>query len=119
MPSQVENILVIGHSCCGGIRALMSMQNDANARLNYIIPDVGCPFSFFDIIVLYISHLVIFSIFSSFIKSWVVVGKNARIKTEAVASFLNFDQQCRHCEKVVLFIFVIHVLVGISKHSII
>lgn len=63
---KVENILVIGHSCCGGIRALMSMQDDANA---------------------------------SFIKSWVVVGKNARIKTEAAASSLNFDQKCRHCEK--------------------
>ncbi|XP_017434250.1 beta carbonic anhydrase 5, chloroplastic isoform X3 [Vigna angularis] len=24
----VENILVIGHSCCGGIRALMSMEDD-------------------------------------------------------------------------------------------
>ncbi|XP_054804294.1 beta carbonic anhydrase 5, chloroplastic-like [Prosopis cineraria] len=63
---KVENIIVIGHSCCGGIRALMSMQDDANA---------------------------------SFIKSWVVVGKNARIKTEATASSLNFDQKCRHCEK--------------------
>ncbi|XP_061365451.1 beta carbonic anhydrase 5, chloroplastic-like [Gastrolobium bilobum] len=63
---QVKNILVIGHSCCGGIRALMSMQDDANA---------------------------------SFIKSWVVLGKNARIKTEAAASNLSFDEQCRHCEK--------------------
>ncbi|PIA46461.1 hypothetical protein AQUCO_01500182v1 [Aquilegia coerulea] len=25
---EVENILVIGHSCCGGIRALMSMQDE-------------------------------------------------------------------------------------------
>ncbi|MED6159809.1 Beta carbonic anhydrase 5, chloroplastic [Stylosanthes scabra] len=30
---KVEHILVIGHSCCGGIRALMSMQDDANERL--------------------------------------------------------------------------------------
>lgn len=30
-PFQVENIFVIGHSCCGGIRALMSMQ-DENPR---------------------------------------------------------------------------------------
>ncbi|KAI7992260.1 hypothetical protein LOK49_LG12G00699 [Camellia lanceoleosa] len=29
---EVENILVIGHSCCGGIRALMSMQDDVNSR---------------------------------------------------------------------------------------
>ncbi|CAL5415679.1 unnamed protein product [Camellia sinensis] len=27
----VENILVIGHSCCGGICALMSMQDDVNS----------------------------------------------------------------------------------------
>ncbi|XP_072068598.1 beta carbonic anhydrase 5, chloroplastic isoform X4 [Arachis hypogaea] len=66
---EVEHILVIGHSCCGGIRALMSMQDDANESS------------------------------SSFINSWVVVGKNARIKTEAAASQLNFDQQCSHCEK--------------------
>lgn len=63
---EVENILVIGHSCCGGIRALMSMQDEVN---------------------------------SSFIQSWVVVGKNARLSTKAAASNLNFDQQCRHCEK--------------------
>ncbi|XP_028112509.1 beta carbonic anhydrase 5, chloroplastic-like isoform X4 [Camellia sinensis] len=66
-PFEVENILVIGHSCCGGIRALMSMQDDVNS--------------------------------SSFIRSWVVVGKNARLSTKAVASNLSFDQQCRHCEK--------------------
>ncbi|MED6158628.1 hypothetical protein PIB30_034463 [Stylosanthes scabra] len=29
---EVENILVIDHNCCGGIRALMSMEDDANAR---------------------------------------------------------------------------------------
>ncbi|XP_028787233.1 beta carbonic anhydrase 5, chloroplastic [Neltuma alba] len=63
---KVENIMVIGHSCCGGIYALMSMQDDTNA---------------------------------SFIKSWVVVGKNARMKTEATASSLDFEQKCRHCEK--------------------
>ncbi|CAL5395532.1 unnamed protein product [Camellia sinensis] len=63
---EVENILVIGHSCCGGIRALMSMQDDVN---------------------------------SSFTRSWVVVGKNARLSTKTVASNLSFDQQCRHCEK--------------------
>jgi carbonic anhydrase len=64
---EVENILVIGHSCCGGIRALMSMEEGEDS--------------------------------SSFIKNWVVVGKNARLITKAVASNLSFDQQCRHCEK--------------------
>ncbi|KAG6644430.1 beta carbonic anhydrase 5, chloroplastic-like isoform X3 [Carya illinoinensis] len=29
---EVENILVIGHSSCGGIQALMSMQDDADSR---------------------------------------------------------------------------------------
>ncbi|KAK4776601.1 hypothetical protein SAY86_005289 [Trapa natans] len=65
---QVENILVIGHSCCGGIQALMSMQNVSDDS-------------------------------SSFIKSWVRVGRNASISTKAAASGLSFDQQCRHCEK--------------------
>ncbi|KAL3843787.1 hypothetical protein ACJIZ3_001190 [Penstemon smallii] len=65
---EVENILVVGHSCCGGIRALMSLQDEDNSS-------------------------------NSFIKSWVVVGKPARAKTKASASNLNFDQQCRHCEK--------------------
>lgn len=32
---QVENILVIGHSSCGGIQALMSMQDDADSRFDY------------------------------------------------------------------------------------
>lgn len=31
---QVENILVIGHSRCGGIRALMSMQDEVDSRFN-------------------------------------------------------------------------------------
>lgn len=64
---QVENILVIGHSCCGGIQALMSMEDEDDSR--------------------------------SFIRSWVIVGKNARLTTKSVASNLSFDQQCRHCEK--------------------
>lgn len=64
---EVENILVIGHSCCGGIRALMSME------------DSGKP--------------------SGFIQNWVVLGKNARLKTKVAASSLSFDQQCKHCEK--------------------
>lgn len=63
---QVENILVIGHSCCGGIRALMSMDGEVD---------------------------------SSFIKRWVIVGKNAKLSTKANASNLSFDQQCKHCEK--------------------
>ncbi|TYI37446.1 hypothetical protein ES332_A03G212000v1 [Gossypium tomentosum] len=63
---EVENVFIIGHSCCGGIRALMSMQDKAE---------------------------------SSFIRSWVTVGKNAKLSTKAAASNLSFDQQCTHCEK--------------------
>ncbi|XP_030943257.1 beta carbonic anhydrase 5, chloroplastic isoform X2 [Quercus lobata] len=63
---KVENILVIGHSRCGGIRALMSMQDEVD---------------------------------SSFIRSWVIVGKNASLNTKSAASHLGFDQQCKHCEK--------------------
>uniref|UniRef100_A0A7N0UQE6 Carbonic anhydrase n=1 Tax=Kalanchoe fedtschenkoi TaxID=63787 RepID=A0A7N0UQE6_KALFE len=65
---QVQNILVVGHSCCGGIRALMGMDDDKVDS-------------------------------SSFIHSWVITGKNARLSTKCVASSLSFDQQCRHCEK--------------------
>ncbi|KAL6347218.1 hypothetical protein AAG906_013527 [Vitis piasezkii] len=64
---EVENILVIGHSCCGGIRALMGMEEEVDS--------------------------------SSFIKSWVIVGKNAKLRTKATASKLSFDQQCSNCEK--------------------
>ncbi|XVF39629.1 hypothetical protein PTKIN_Ptkin01aG0049000 [Pterospermum kingtungense] len=63
---QVENILIIGHSCCGGIQTLMSMRDSAD---------------------------------SSFIKSWVTNGKVAKLRTEAAANHLSFDQQCRLCEK--------------------
>ncbi|KAK9677421.1 hypothetical protein RND81_11G142200 [Saponaria officinalis] len=64
---EVENILVIGHSRCGGIRALMSMEDEEDSR--------------------------------SFIRSWVFVGKNARVSTKSMTSNLSLDQQCRHCEK--------------------
>ncbi|KAJ6691092.1 CARBONIC ANHYDRASE [Salix koriyanagi] len=64
---KVENILVIGHSRCGGIRALMSMHDDVET--------------------------------SSLIGSWVSVGMNARVRTKAATKLLNFDQQCKHCEK--------------------
>ncbi|GAB4853325.1 Beta carbonic anhydrase 5, chloroplastic [Ancistrocladus abbreviatus] len=64
---EVENILVVGHSRCGGIHALMSMPDEVDSR--------------------------------SFIGSWVVVGKDARMKSRAAASSLSFEQQCQHCEK--------------------
>ena len=39
-------------------------------------------------------------VLSSFIKSWVTNGKVAKLRTEAAANHLSFDQQCRLCEKV-------------------
>ncbi|CAI9104111.1 OLC1v1002724C2 [Oldenlandia corymbosa var. corymbosa] len=66
---EVQNILVVGHSCCGGIKALMSMTDDDLTS-------------------------------SNFIPNWVRNGKPARIRTQANASSLDFDQQCQHCEKV-------------------
>ncbi|XP_057977026.1 beta carbonic anhydrase 5, chloroplastic isoform X2 [Malania oleifera] len=34
---EVENILVIGHSCCGGIKALMSMQDEVDLRFILLV----------------------------------------------------------------------------------
>ena len=67
--AQVPNVLVVGHSRCGGIQALMSMKSkdDSGPR--------------------------------SFIRDWVSIGKSARLSTEAAAGNLNFELQCRHCEK--------------------
>ncbi|XP_058088424.1 beta carbonic anhydrase 5, chloroplastic isoform X2 [Magnolia sinica] len=67
-PFEVGNIFIIGHSCCGGIRALMSMQDEVDSS-------------------------------NSFIREWVIVGKNAKLRTKAATANLDFDQQCKHCEK--------------------
>lgn len=44
-----------------------------------------------------------FAVFCSFIRSWVLVGKNAKLNTKAAAHNLSFDHQCKHCEKVIQF----------------
>ncbi|XP_065881086.1 beta carbonic anhydrase 5, chloroplastic-like isoform X4 [Euphorbia lathyris] len=36
---------------------------------------------------------------SSFVEKWVGTAEVARLRTEAQASHLSFDQQCKHCEK--------------------
>ncbi|KAL6494588.1 hypothetical protein OROGR_031388 [Orobanche gracilis] len=83
---EVENILVVGHSCCGGIKALMSLQDEVtSSQTSNFSP--GTP----------VDILGYYGI--SFITSWVVVGESARSKTIADASDLSFEQQCRHCEK--------------------
>ena len=100
---QVKNILVVGHSCCGGIRALMSMNDEVDKRLSKLVQFTSC--------ILWLSFVIFSSIKlclsllknhfnSSFIQSWVVNGKDARSWTKAAASKLSFDQQCKHCEKV-------------------
>jgi len=68
--AQVPNVLVVGHSRCGGIQALMSMKSKKDDRSS-----------------------------RTFIRDWVSLGKSARLSTEAAAGNLSFESQCRHCEK--------------------
>nr|AJA06257.1 beta-type carbonic anhydrase 3-like protein [Brassica juncea] len=65
----VENILVIGHSRCGGIEALMSIEDDAAPNK------------------------------SIFIENWVKIGTSAKNKIKQEYGDLSFEEQCTHCEK--------------------
>ncbi|KAF3524871.1 hypothetical protein F2Q69_00046305 [Brassica cretica] len=69
---QVENILVIGHSRCGGIKALMSIEDDAAPNK------------------------------SVFIENWVKIGTSAKNKIKEEFKDLSFEEQCTHCEKIAL-----------------
>ncbi|XP_010474258.1 PREDICTED: beta carbonic anhydrase 4-like [Camelina sativa] len=66
---KVENILVIGHSCCGGIKGLMSIEDDAAPTQ------------------------------SDFIENWVKIGAAARNKIKEEHKDLSYDDQCNKCEK--------------------
>uniref|UniRef100_A0A0D6R581 Carbonic anhydrase n=1 Tax=Araucaria cunninghamii TaxID=56994 RepID=A0A0D6R581_ARACU len=66
---KVENIFVIGHSRCGGIKAIMSMAEEEGPKS------------------------------SDFIEDWVTIAKPARSRTKSVAAQLPFDDQCTQCEK--------------------
>ncbi|VVA94804.1 unnamed protein product [Arabis nemorensis] len=66
---KVENILVIGHSCCGGIKGLMSIEDDAAPTQ------------------------------SDFIENWVKIGAPARNKIKEEHQDLSYDDQCNKCEK--------------------
>ncbi|CAH2066564.1 unnamed protein product [Thlaspi arvense] len=66
---KVENILVIGHSCCGGIKGLMSIEDDAAPPQ------------------------------SDFIHNWVKIGAQARNKVKDEHKDLSDDDQCNKCEK--------------------
>ncbi|KAG2247346.1 hypothetical protein Bca4012_089513 [Brassica carinata] len=70
---QVENIIVMGHSNCGGIAALMNHQNHLEQ------PSSFCVYSL--------------------VERWVMNGKAAKLRTQEASSHLSFDEQCRNCEK--------------------
>ncbi|CAN7082946.1 unnamed protein product [Brassica oleracea var. botrytis] len=65
----VENILVIGHSRCGGIEALMSIEDDAAPNK------------------------------SIFIEDWVKIGTAAKNRIKQEFGDLSFEEQCTLCEK--------------------
>ncbi|CAH8297826.1 unnamed protein product [Eruca vesicaria subsp. sativa] len=65
----VENILVIGHSRCGGIEALMSIEDDAAPNK------------------------------SIFIEDWVKIGTAAKNRIKQDFGDLSFEEQCSLCEK--------------------
>ncbi|XP_022550642.1 beta carbonic anhydrase 6, mitochondrial isoform X1 [Brassica napus] len=72
---QVENIIVMGHSNCGGIAALMNHQN----HLEQPSSNSFCVYSL--------------------VERWVMNGKAAKLRTQEASSHLSFDEQCRNCEK--------------------
>ncbi|CAN8275729.1 unnamed protein product [Cochlearia groenlandica] len=66
---KVKNILVIGHSRCDGIKALMAIEDD-------VAPTQ-----------------------SEFIEDWVKIGAQARDKIKKEYPRLSYDDQCNKCEK--------------------
>ncbi|KAJ3670822.1 hypothetical protein LUZ60_008248 [Juncus effusus] len=66
---EVKNIVVIGHSCCGGIKGLMSIIDDKTDQTDYCIED------------------------------WVKIGWSARNEVKKEYGTLPLSDQCTHCEK--------------------
>ncbi|KAI5069991.1 hypothetical protein GOP47_0014334 [Adiantum capillus-veneris] len=66
---KVKHLVVIGHSRCGAIKALMGIEEDRSNR------------------------------FSEFIEDWILISKTASKKVKSLHQSAEFSDQCTKCEK--------------------